>query len=96
MKVLSIREFLTFLLAFCARLVSETIEWTCFEFIGLGFENGATVKQTQVVRAGLEPGNSGLQVRCPNHQATPPTKYLTSCVQGRSSRYQESLPARLC
>ena len=27
---------------------------------------GATVKQIQVVRAGLEPGTSGLQVRRPN------------------------------
>ena len=34
---------------------------------GLGFKKGATVKQTQVVRAGLEPGTSGLQVQCPNH-----------------------------
>ena len=29
--------------------------------------NRATMKQIQVVRAGLEPGTSGLQVWCPNH-----------------------------
>ena len=34
---------------------------------GLGFGNRATVKQIQVVRGGLEPGTSGLQVRHPNH-----------------------------
>ena len=34
-------------------------------------ELGSVVKQLQVVvRAGLEPGNSGFQVRCPNHSAT--------------------------
>ena len=32
---------------------------------GLGFENRTTVKQIQVVRAGLEPGASGLHVRRP-------------------------------
>ena len=40
----------------------------------MGFENGATVKQIQVVRAGLEPGGSGLRVRRPNHYATPPPR----------------------
>ena len=34
---------------------------------GRGVELGATEKQLQlVVRAGLEPGASGLHVRCPN------------------------------
>ena len=38
--------------------------------VGLGFENGATVKQIQVVWAGREPGTSGLRVRRPNQEAT--------------------------
>ena len=36
------------------------------------FQHGTTVKQIQVVRVGLEPGTSRLQVWCPNHSATPP------------------------
>ena len=35
---------------------------------GLGFENGATVKEIQLVdREGLTSGTSELQVRSPNH-----------------------------
>ena len=34
---------------------------------GPGFGNRATVKQIQVVRVGLEPGASRLQVWCPKH-----------------------------
>ena len=36
-----------------------------FTMRGLGFEKGATVKQIQLVRAGLEPGASRLQVQPP-------------------------------
>ena len=40
---------------------------------GRGVELGATEKQLhQVVRAGLEPGTSGFQVRRPNHWTTLP------------------------
>ena len=40
---------------------------------GRGVELGATEKQLQiVVRAGLEPGASGLLVRRPNHSTTLP------------------------
>ena len=41
---------------------------------GLGVELGSTMKQLQVVvRAGLEPGTSGFQVKRPNHSATLPS-----------------------
>ena len=42
---------------------------------GRGVELGATEKQVQLaVRAGLEPGTTGFQVRRPNHSTTlPPT-----------------------
>ena len=39
---------------------------------GLGFENGATLKEIQAVRAELEPGGSGLQVDpAPQRPTTP-------------------------
>ena len=44
---------------------------------GQGFELGAAVKQIQVgVRAGLEPGTAGLQVRCADHLATLPVDVI--------------------
>ena len=43
---------------------------------GRGVELGATEKQLQLaVRAGLEPGTSGFQVRRPNHSTTLPPTY---------------------
>ena len=51
---------------------------------GLGIENGATVKQIQEVRAGLEPGASRLQVRRPNHLATPPPYRLITTLTALS------------
>ena len=42
-----------------------------------GVELGATEKQLQLaVRAGLEPGTTGFQVRRPNHSTTLPPKLL--------------------
>ena len=42
-----------------------------FTMRGLGFANGDTVKQIQVVSAGLERGTSGLQDRRPDNKVTP-------------------------
>ena len=47
---------------------------------GRGFEQGTTEKQTQVVRAGLEPLTSGIHVQRANHSATPP--FLRYCMAG--------------
>jgi len=46
--------------------------------LGRGFELEATKKQIQVVvRAGLEPGTTGLRVRHANHSATlPPASFI--------------------
>ena len=51
---------------------------------GRGVELGATEKQLQLaVRAGLEPGTSGFQVRRPNHSATLPPTFtrIVFCLQ---------------
>ena len=73
----------------CNRLFGESQTSCLFTKRGLGFENGATVKQIQVVRAGLEPGASVLQVRCPNHWATPSS--LTSLARQSSDSLSLSI-----
>ena len=48
-----------------------------------GVELGATEKQLQLaVRAGLEPGTSGFQVRRPNHSTTLPPSPLDKALFG--------------
>jgi len=54
----------------CGRLTNW---WEAYQLAiykrGRGFEQETTVKQIQEVRAGLEPGTSGLQVQRSNHSA---------------------------